>query len=237
MANHKTIKMKKLFLVSLALVASLNLAQAQDQIYWTEVALEVTPGKAPLVYKLVDDFYSSFEFPEGSSLTLNAIQNKSEWTNATHFLNFAGSADALAQLRDLRSGDEYDAYVNNLQGLAKIVAMKQGQSLVRIPGENGTYSEQMWSFFVENPGVFAEAFVELNKGFSNGNYISLGMYTGGERNETHYIYTTHSDAKNQFTFFPDNEKEQKAFSKFQSSVSPISQFKGSIISTVLGTWN
>jgi hypothetical protein len=115
--------------------------------------------------------------------------------------------------------------------------MKQGQSLVRIQGENGTYSEQMWSFFVENPGVFAEAFVELNKGFSNGNYISLGMYTGGERNETHYIYTTHSDAKNQFTFFPDNEKEQKAFSKFQSSVSPISQFKGSIISTVLGTWN
>jgi hypothetical protein len=107
--------MKKLFLVSLALVASLNLAQAQDQIYWTEVAMEVTPGKAPLVYKLVDDFYSSFEFPEGSSLTLNAIQNKSEWTNATHFLNFAGSADALAQLRDLRSGDEYDTYVNNLQ--------------------------------------------------------------------------------------------------------------------------
>ena len=41
MANHKTIKMKKLLLVSLALVASLNLAQAQDQIYWTEVALEV----------------------------------------------------------------------------------------------------------------------------------------------------------------------------------------------------
>ena len=85
------------------------------------------------------------------------------------------------------------------------------------------------SCFVENPGVFAEAFVELNKGFSNGNYISLGMYTGGERNETHYIYTTHSDAKNQFTFFPDNEKEQKAFAKFQSSVSPISQFKGSLI--------
>ena len=203
--------MKKLFLVSLALVASLNLAQAQDQIYWTEVAMEVTPGKAPLVYKLVDDFYSSFEFPEGSSLTLNAIQNKSEWTNATHFLNFAGSADALAQLRDLRSGDEYDTYVNNLQGLAKIVAMKQGQSLVRIPGENGTYSEQMWSFFVENPGVFAEAFVELNKGFSNGNYISLGMYTGGERNETHYIYTTHSDAKINLHFSQIMKKNKKHF--------------------------
>ena len=40
---------------------------------------------------------------------------------------------------------------------------------------------KMWSFFVEDQGVFAEAFVELNKGFSNGNYISLGMYTGGER--------------------------------------------------------
>ena len=32
------------------------------------------------------------------------------------------------------------------------------------------------------------------------------MYTGGERNETHYIYTTHSDAKNQFTFFSPPKK-------------------------------
>ena len=79
--------MKKYFLLLLAVFVSFNL-NSQEQIYWTEVSLEVTPGKAPLVYKLVDDFYSSIDFPEGSALTLNAIQNKSEWTDATHFLNF-----------------------------------------------------------------------------------------------------------------------------------------------------
>ena len=60
----------------------------------------------------------------------------------------------------------------------------------------------MWSFYVDDPGTFAQAFIKLNEDFSNGNYISLGQYTGGERNETHYIYATHSDAKSQFTFFP-----------------------------------
>ena len=47
----------------------------------------------------------------------------------------------------------------------------------------------------------------------------------------------HNDAKSQFTFFPDNEEEQNAFAKFQSIISPISQYRGSTISTVLGTWN
>ena len=131
--------MKKLILLSSAFLLTISTAFAQQQIYWTEVALEVTPGKASLVYKLVDDFYSSIDFPEGSSLTLNAIQNKSEWTKATHFLNFAGTPDGLSQLRELRSGEAYEAYVENLEGLAKIVAMKQGQSLVRIQGENRQY--------------------------------------------------------------------------------------------------
>ena len=112
--------MKKLLILFSAITLSVSSLSAQQQIYWTEVALEVATGKASLVYKLVDDFYSSIDFPEGSSLTLNAIQNKSEWTKATHFLNFAGTPDGLAQLRELRSGEAYEAYVENLEGLAKI---------------------------------------------------------------------------------------------------------------------
>ena len=74
--------MKKLLLLFSAFLLTTSTAFAQHPIYWTEVALEVTPGKASLVYKLVDDFYSSIDFPEGSSLTLNAIQNKSSHQNA-----------------------------------------------------------------------------------------------------------------------------------------------------------
>ena len=65
--------MKKLILLFSVFLLTISSAFAQQQIYWTEVALEVTPGKASLVYKLVDDFYSSIDFPEGSSLTLNDL--------------------------------------------------------------------------------------------------------------------------------------------------------------------
>jgi hypothetical protein len=54
--------MKKLLLVSLALVASLNLAQAQDQVYWSEVSMVVEPGNQGLVAQAVNDFYSSIDF-------------------------------------------------------------------------------------------------------------------------------------------------------------------------------
>ena len=100
MINHKTIKMKKLLLVSLALVASLNLAQAQDQIYWSEVSMVVEPGNQGLVAQAVNDFYSSIDFPENSSVTLNAWQAKTEWREGTHFLNFAGSVEGMSKLRE-----------------------------------------------------------------------------------------------------------------------------------------
>ena len=85
-----------------------------------------------------------------------------EWTNATHFLNFAGTPDGLAQLRELRSGDEYEAYVENLEGLAKIAAMKQGAITGSYPGENGTYSEQMWSFYVDDPRNICTSIYRIN---------------------------------------------------------------------------
>ena len=151
--------MKNVFILFSILFSSLTFSQ---NVFWYDVMLEVEGKNASTVASLVDDFYSSIDFPENSSLTLNAIQNKSEWTKATHFLNFAGTPDGLAQLRELRSGEAYEAYVENLEGLAKIVAMKQGQSLVRIQGENGSYSEQMWSFYVDDPGTFAQAFIKLN---------------------------------------------------------------------------
>ena len=117
--------MKKLLLVSLALVASLNLAQAQDQVYWSEVSMVVEPGNQGLVAQAVNDFYSSIDFPENSSVTLNAWQAKTEWREGTHFLNFAGSVEGMSKLRDLRSGEAYDNYVRNLSSVAKIVSMDE----------------------------------------------------------------------------------------------------------------
>ena len=64
--------MKKYLLLSLALIASLTLAQAQDQIYWSEVSMVVEPGNEGLVAQAVNDFYSSIEFPENSSVSLKS---------------------------------------------------------------------------------------------------------------------------------------------------------------------
>ena len=230
--------MKKLLLLLSFVALTATSLYAQNQVYWEDVHIVVEPGDAPIVLGLMDDFYSSIEIPEGTSVSLLGIFNKSEWTDATHVLSFIGSADGLSKLRDLRSGEAYNNYNNSITSVAKIVAIKQGNTLVRVPGENSeVWSSQEWSFYVDDPGTFAQAFIKLNEDFSNGNYISLGQYTGGERNETHYIYTTHSDAKSQFTFFPDNQKEQEAFAEFNSVITPISQYRGSTISTVLGTWN
>ena len=42
--------MKKLLFISLAFLASYNIAQAQEQIYWSEVSMEVEPGDQGQVY-------------------------------------------------------------------------------------------------------------------------------------------------------------------------------------------
>lgn len=125
--------MKKYLLLSLALIASLTLAQAQDQIYWSEVSMVVEPGNEGLVAQAVNDFYSSIEFPENSSVSLYAWQAKTEWREGTHYLNFAGSVEGMSKLRDMRSGDAYDEYVSNLSRIAKIVSVRNGSTLIRIP--------------------------------------------------------------------------------------------------------
>ena len=91
--------MKKLFFLLSVLALTFTNLNAQDQVYWEDVHIVVEPGDAPIVLGLMDDFYSSIEMPEGTSVSLLGIFNKSEWTEATHILSFIGSAEGLAELR------------------------------------------------------------------------------------------------------------------------------------------
>jgi len=229
--------MKKLLFISLAFLASYNIAQAQEQIYWSEVSMEVEPGDQAQVYEAVNNFYSNLEFPENVSVQLMAWQAKTEWREGTHFLNFAGSVEGMAKLRELRSGDAYDEYVSSLSKVAKVVSVRNGNTLIRVPGENGNFSAQEWSFAVKNQAAFGQAFVELTKDFKNeGMYYSLGQYTSGGGLSTHYIYSTHKDYAQEMTSGPKNEKEAAAFQKFFDAVESISTFRGSETSTQLATW-
>ena len=180
--------MKKLLLLLSFVALTASSLYAQNQVYWEDVHIVVEPGDAPIVLGLMDDFYSSIEIPEGTSVSLLGIFNKSEWTDATHVLSFIGSADGLSKLRDLRSGEAYNNYNNSITSVAKIVAIKQGNTLIRVPGENSeVWSSQEWSFYVDDAVTFGNAFAEVMENVEPSGYVSLGQYTAGERGETHYI--------------------------------------------------
>lgn len=231
--------MKKLILISLAFLASYSIASAQNNVHWEEVAIAVQPGSAGIVYNLVDDFYSSIEMPEGTSVSLVGIVNAPQWNEATHLLNFIGPVEGLVKLRELRSGDKYQAYNRNIIQVAEILSIIQGKTLVRIPGEEGQeiYSSQEWSFYVEDQRAFGEAFAELMKSYKPSGYVSLGQYTAGEGARTHYIFANYPDFASQLNTGPQTAKEQAAFEKFFNKINPISTFRGSITTQEAGNWN
>ena len=230
--------MKKLLLLLSFVALTATSLYAQNQVYWEDVHIVVEPGDAPIVLGLMDDFYSSIEIPEGTSVSLLGIFNKSEWTDATHVLSFIGSADGLSKLRDLRSGEAYNNYNNSITSVAKIVAIKQGNTLIRVPGENSeVWSSQEWSFYVDDAITFGNAFAELMKNVEPSGYVSLGQYTAGERGETHYIYANYPDYVSQLKSNVDTPKEQEAFVKFLEKIGPISTYRGSVTLRPIKGWN
>ena len=230
--------MKKLLLLLSFVTLTATSLYAQNQVYWEDVHIVVEPGDAPIVLGLMDDFYSSIEMPEGTSVSLLGIFNKSEWTAATHVLSFIGSADGLSKLRDLRSGEAYNNYNNSITSVAKIVAIKQGNTLIRVPGENSeVWSSQEWSFYVDDAVTFGNAFAELMKNVEPSGYVSLGQYTGGERGETHYIYANYPEYVSQLKSNVDTPKEQEVFVKFLEKIGPISTYRGSVTLRPIKGWN
>ena len=230
--------MKKLLLLLSFVTLTATSLYAQNQVYWEDVHIVVEPGDAPIVLGLMDDFYSSIEIPEGTSVSLLGFFNKSEWTDATHVLSFIGSADGLSKLRDLRSGEAYNNYNNSITSVAEIVAIKQGNTLIRVPGENSeVWSSQEWSFYVDDAVTFGNAFAELMKNVEPSGYVSLGQYTAGERGETHYIYANYPDYVSQLKSNVDTPKEQEVFVKFLEKIGPISTYRGSVTLRPIKGWN
>ena len=230
--------MKKLLLLLSFVTLTATSLYAQNQVYWEDVHIVVEPGDAPIVLGLMDDFYSGIEIPEGTSVSLLGIFNKSEWTDATHVLSFIGSADGLSKLRDLRSGEAYNNYNNSITSVAKIVAIKQGNTLIRVPGENSeVWSSQEWSFYVDDAVTFGNAFAEVMENVEPSGYVSLGQYTAGERGETHYIYANYPDYVSQLKSNVDTPKEQEAFVKFLEKIGPISTYRGSVTLRPIKGWN
>ena len=170
----------------------------------------------------MDEFYSNVEMPEGVSVSLVSYFYRAQDVKATHAIVFAGPVDGIIELRQIRSGEGYEAFYDDLNVLdAKIVANTAGQSLIRLntDSERGNWA-QSWQWRVDDQAVFANAFAELMKKFKSlETYVALGSINQGvSRNgESHYIYSNQGSFGDNLKGGPQNQKEIEAFDKFQKT--------------------
>jgi len=229
--------MKKIIFIFLLLISFSLTAQ---NIFWEQVGLKVNQGSSNFVLELVEEFYTSIEKPEGVAISLDAVMFKPEGYEATHFLTFAGSAEDLAKLRELRSGSVYMQYNQNMLKFSKITSITSGSTLMRINLDKGNYPiAQLWQWNVKDPEVFMNEFISLTKSFPQDGYLSIGRISqgSGPDGESHYIYTTHKDYGSALSWGPKNEKEQAAFVKFQKKTNPTSDYLGTVTVRNVKSWN
>jgi len=229
--------MKKIIFIFLLLISFSLTAQ---NIFWEQVGLKVNQGSSNFVLELVEGFYTSIEKPEGVAISLDAVMFKPEGYEATHFLTFAGSAEDLAKLRDLRSGSIYMQYNQNMLKFSKITSITSGSTLMRMNLDKGNYPiAQLWQWNVKDPEVFMNEFISLTNSFPQDGYLSIGRISQGSSpdGESHYIYTTHKDYGSALSWGPKNEKEQAAFVKFQKKTNLTSDYLGTVTVRNVKSWN
>ena len=229
--------MKKIIFIFLLLISFSLTAQ---NIFWEQVGLKVNQGSSNFVLELVEGFYTSIKKPEGVAISLDAVMFKPEGYEATHFLTFAGSAEDLAKLRELRSGSVYMEYNQNMLKFSKITSITSGSTLMRMNLDKGNYPiAQLWQWNVKDPEVFMNEFISLTNSFPQDGYLSIGRISQGSSpdGESHYIYTTHKDYGSALSWGPKNEKEQAAFVKFQKKTNPTSDYLGTVTVRNVKSWN
>ncbi len=208
-------------------------------ITWEQTGIKVPAGNVDAVVTLIDEFYSSIDFPEGVSLELSAVSFSGESQKATHYLQYSGTSEGLAVMRTLREGTEYDLYTAKLSTLCEIVSAQSGKGLIRYNIDKGEGKiSQLWTFSVKDAEKFAKAFVTLNESFSPKGYVSLGQTLhGNENGESHYIYTVYDTYQDALDFGPTSETEAAAFSKFLKTLGTVSDYLRSTTQYTVKTWN
>ena len=213
--------------ITLLFILTLGFSYSQENIAWNRVDLYVPANQAGAYLEAMDEFYSNIEMPDGVSVSLVSYFYKPKDVKATHSIVFAGPVDGIIELRQIRSGEGYEAFYDDLNVLdAKIVSNTAGQSLIRMntDAERGNWA-QSWQWRVEDQGVFANAYTELMKNFKSlESYVALGAINQGvsRDGESHYIYSNQGSFGDNLKGGPQNQKELEAFDKFQKTVAPIS---------------
>ena len=155
--------------ITLLFTIILGFSYSQDNIAWNRVDLYVPANQAGAYLEAMDEFYSEIEMPEGVAVSLVRYFYRAEDVKATHSIVFAGPVEGLIELRQIRSGEKYEDFYDDLNALdAKVVANSAGQSLIRVntDAERGNWA-QSWQWSVDDQRVFAAAFAELMQNFKS----------------------------------------------------------------------
>ena len=188
-----------------------------QQIFWYDVILNIKPTNQKNVENLVDEYYSSFDFPENTSLDFSNIPLKGESFTGTHILSFAAeSASSLAELRQSLSGDQWDLYIAEIQKYIVDARSSAGKSLITYNNNIRNFPiGQAWVFSVDDTNSFADAFSKVMKTYKPDGFVGMGQIVHGTSNgENTYIYGTYKDLSSAFDFGPKNDEETKAFDLF-----------------------
>ena len=109
--------------ITLLFILTLGFSYSQENIAWNRVDLYVPANQAGAYLEAMDEFYSNIEMPEGVSVSLVSYFYKPKDVKATHSIVFAGPVDGIIELRQIRSGEGYEAFYDDLDVLdAKIVS-------------------------------------------------------------------------------------------------------------------
>tara|TARA_B100000214_G_scaffold77534_1_gene52307 strand:+ start:898 stop:1593 length:696 start_codon:yes stop_codon:yes gene_type:complete len=227
--------------LTLFLILTLGFSYSQDNIAWNRVDIYVPANQAAAYLEAMDEFYSNIDMPEGVSVSLVRYFYRPQDLKATHSIVFAGPVDGIIELRQIRSGEKYEEFYEDLNALdSEVIANSAGQSLIRIntDSERGNWA-QSWQWRVDDQRIFATAFAELMSNFKSvDTYVALGSINQGvsRDGESHYIYSNQGGFAENLKGGPQNQPEIEAFEKFSKTVAPISTFLGTRTEVTMKTW-
>ena len=234
--------MKKI-LLSLLLVLSATLTNAQDKGYWVCFNVEVDADGAGNFVESLDNFMNSDAAKQiPFVITLNEILFENEDNSITHQLCFlAQNADAMA---NWGSGPVPTPEGIILQmNFQKYVDVKQsilGSPLIFDPNGLGLDYFNIWQFGVEDPATYANAFVKFQKDTSkmmkNATFGLHEAIAGSSKGVTHYFAARASNLA-EFLKIRENISNSKAAADFFSKTRPISEIVGVFGGKIIKRYN
>ena len=158
--------------ITLLFILTLGFSYSQENIAWNRVDLYVPADQAGAYLEAMDEFYSNIEMPDGVSVSLVRYFYKAADVKATHSIVFAGPVDGIIELRQIRSGEGYEAFYDDLDVLdlqidalnaARSMDVDQAEAILRV--ELGSEVDKMSSaelkrdlyiFARNNPKLFIQ---------------------------------------------------------------------------------